>query len=63
MVRYEFCHPNMSPGLGYKVLVLFVRIISREARKNWRFTEKLHHFQPNCCDLRGIIRAKSEKNL
>ena len=63
MVRYEFCHPNMSPGLGYKVLVLFVRIISREARKNSRFTEKLHHFQQNCCDLRGIIRAKREKNL
>ena len=36
MVRYEFFHPNMSPGLGYKVLVLFVRIISREARKNSR---------------------------
>ena len=62
MVRCEFRHPNMSPGLGYKVLVLFVRIISREARKNWCFTEKLHHFQQNCCDLRGINARSARKN-
>ena len=55
----QICHL----GSDTRFLVLFVRIISREARKNSRFTEKLHHFQQNCCDLRGNIRAKREKNL
>ena len=46
-VRYEFCHPNKAPGLGYKFLVVLVRIILREAQKIRVFTEHLHYFQSN----------------